>query len=153
MKTLERAVRQIDGTVGVTVRTVSPVYETEPVGGPPQGAYLNAAVMVDTTADAHVLLDRCRLIEDELGRVRRERWGPRTIDIDILLYGDRIVRTGSLMVPHPRMAERAFVLRPLADIAFDTMHPVLHATVGDLLDRLDMSGVRLYGCIARDGDA
>lgn len=102
------------------VVAVSPVYETEPVGGPEgQGPYLNAVVELDTDLTPRELLDWCRRLEDAAGRVRAERWGPRTLDVDILLVGDLVVDEPDLQVPHPRMWERDFVLRPLADLAPD----------------------------------
>ncbi len=101
------------------VVAVSPVYETDPVGGPGgQGAFLNAVVELDTDLDAHQLLAAARRAEQAAGRVRRERFGPRTLDVDVLLVGDeRVDEPPELVVPHPRMWERDFVLAPLADLA------------------------------------
>lgn len=99
------------------VVAVSPVYETEPVGPPGQGPYLNAVVELDTELSPRELLELCRSLEMEAGRVRTEHWGPRTLDVDVLLVGDLTVDEPDLVVPHPRMWERDFVLRPLADLA------------------------------------
>lgn len=101
------------------VRARSYVYATEPVGGPPQGEFLNAAVRVECTQSPAELLDALLAIEQELGRVRRaeERWGPRTIDLDILWIEGVAVDTPRLTVPHPRLEERAFALAPLLDVA------------------------------------
>lgn len=96
---------------------VSPVYETEPVGGPPQGRYLNVVMELDTRASARELFARCRAAERAAGRTRSVRFGPRTLDADLLLVGDRIVNDNDLVVPHPRMTTRRFVLQPLADLA------------------------------------
>lgn len=99
----------------------SPLYETEPVGGPPQGDFLNGAVLLVTSLSAQELLERCLSVERSLGRVRAdaERWGPRTIDLDLLWIEGEAVSEGDLEVPHPRLAERAFALRPLLDLAPD----------------------------------
>ena len=99
------------------VVAVSKIYETEPVGGPEQGPYLNCVVELDTELTPHQLLDVAHRLEDEAGRVRVERWGPRTLDVDVLLVGDLVVDEPDLVVPHPRMWERDFVLRPLRDLA------------------------------------
>jgi 2-amino-4-hydroxy-6-hydroxymethyldihydropteridine diphosphokinase len=98
---------------------VSPVYETDPVGGPEQGAYLNAVVELDTERSPRELLALCQALEAEADRVRIERWGPRTLDVDVLLVGDLTVDEPDLEVPHPRMWARRFVLAPLADLAPD----------------------------------
>lgn len=112
---LQRAVADLDGVVGV-----SPVYETEPVGGPGgQGAYLNAVVALETVLTPRDLLGECRRLEAVAGRVRAERWGARTLDVDVLLVGDLRVDEPDLVVPHPRLWERRFVLAPLRDIAPD----------------------------------
>ena len=102
------------------VVAVSPVYETDPVGGPDaQGPYLNCVVMLITDRTPRQLLSVCRELETAAGRVRGERWGPRTLDVDVLLVGDAVVDDPDLQVPHPRMWERPFVLVPLADVAPD----------------------------------
>ena len=106
-------------TDGVTVVAVSEVYETDPVGGPVQDDYLNAVVEVTTTLDPHELLAVCGRLEQAAHRVRIERWGPRTLDVDVLLIDDLVIATDDLEVPHPRMWERAFVLAPLHDVAPD----------------------------------
>jgi len=113
---LQLAVDQLAGADGVTVVGVSPVYETAPVGGPEQPDYLNAVVGVDTALTAHELLGVAQAVESEAERVRTVRWGPRTLDVDVLLVGDERIDTPDLVVPHPRMAERAFVVVPLADL-------------------------------------
>jgi 2-amino-4-hydroxy-6-hydroxymethyldihydropteridine diphosphokinase len=100
------------------VAAVSPVYETEPVGGPPgQEPYLNAVVELDTDLSPHDLLELAHRLEDAAGRRRAEHHGPRTLDVDVLLVGDLVVDEPDLVVPHPRMYGRRFVLRPLADLA------------------------------------
>lgn len=101
-----------------TVVCVSPVYATEPVGGPEgQGPYLNAVVELETDSSPRELLELARRLEADAGRVRVERWGPRTLDVDVLLVGDLTVDEDDLVVPHPRMWERRFVVAPLADLA------------------------------------
>ncbi len=114
---LQFAVDQLDANDAIAVTAVSHVYETEPVGGPEQDAYLNAVVAVDTTLGPHELLRAAHDIEDGAQRVRTVRWGPRTLDIDVLLYDDLRVDDPVLTVPHPRMGERDFVLVPLRDVA------------------------------------
>lgn len=101
------------------VVAVSPTYETDPVGGPDQGPYLNAVVELATDRSPRELLELCRALETAAGRVRTERWGPRTLDVDVLLVGDLVVDEPDLQVPHPRLWERSFVLIPLADLAPD----------------------------------
>jgi 2-amino-4-hydroxy-6-hydroxymethyldihydropteridine diphosphokinase len=112
---LQIAVDGLAAASGVAVMAVSHVYETDPVGGPPQPEYLNAVVQVDTTLDAHELLDLAQRLERDAQRVRRERWGPRTLDVDVLILGDEQVDDPDLEIPHPRMRARGFVLAPLAD--------------------------------------
>ena len=115
----------------------SPVYETAPVGGPDQGPYLNAVVVLDTALPARRLLEECLAIETAAGRERQERWGPRTLDLDLLLYGAKTIDEPGLTVPHPRMGERRFVLAPLLDAWPDATLPDgtpiadLLAAVGD----------------------
>lgn len=140
---LEAAVAALPPAVEVTRR--SPVYETAAQYVTDQPAFLNAVVGGNTEREPQALLRRLKEIERELGRVRTRRYGPRLIDLDIVLFGDRIVNAPGLVIPHPRLAERIFVLQPLADIAPDVRHPVTGDTVRMLLERLsDRTGVRRY---------
>lgn len=114
---LQGAVDALVAAEGLDVVAVSPVYETAPVGGPPQPDFLNAVVAVDTPLTARALLELAQRIEAAAERVRTVRWGPRTLDVDVLLVGDERTDEPDLVVPHPRMTERAFVVVPLADLA------------------------------------
>ncbi|MFM8238273.1 MAG: 2-amino-4-hydroxy-6-hydroxymethyldihydropteridine diphosphokinase [Actinomycetota bacterium] len=134
---LRGAIVGLGATAGVTVVAVSRVYETDPVGGPEQDAYLNAVVAIDTTLDPHALLDLAHELEAAAQRVRLERWGPRTLDVDVLHYGDLTIDDPDLTVPHPRLDERGFVLAPLRDVApelvaADATWPGVHLTDRDL---------------------
>ena len=137
---LRGAVAALRRTSGVRVVAESSVYETEPVGGPEQPKYFNMVVAVDTELAPEALLDRCLAIEANHGRVRRERWGARTLDIDLLCHGDTVVRSGRLTLPHPRIADRAFVLVPLAEIAPELR--VGESTAKELAARVDCGGIR-----------
>ncbi len=108
---------------GLRVERSSRVYETDPVGGPPQPEFLNAVVEVRTSLSPHELLTACMDVERRMGRVRAERWGPRVIDIDVLTYDDQQIDQPDLIVPHPRMHERAFVLVPLTELDPDPVLP------------------------------
>ncbi|MDQ1534907.1 MAG: 2-amino-4-hydroxy-6-hydroxymethyldihydropteridine diphosphokinase [Actinomycetota bacterium] len=116
---LQTAVDSLAAAPKVTVVAASSVYETDPVGGPEQGRFLNAVVALDTELAPRELLAVAQSLEADAGRVRVERWGPRTLDVDVLLVGDAVVAEPDLVVPHPRMWERGFVLAPLHDVAPD----------------------------------
>jgi 2-amino-4-hydroxy-6-hydroxymethyldihydropteridine diphosphokinase len=131
---------------GVDLIAVSSVYETDPVGGPDQGAYLNAVIVVETTLEPPELLARAQGAEAAQHRVRAERWGPRTLDVDVLSISDLVSDDPVLTLPHPRAHQRGFVLVPWAEIDPEYVVPRLDATVAELLDRLsaeDVAGVRL----------
>ncbi|HEV8423724.1 MAG TPA: 2-amino-4-hydroxy-6-hydroxymethyldihydropteridine diphosphokinase [Actinomycetes bacterium] len=115
LATLDAAVRALDADASTHVMAVSRVFETVPAGGPEQGPYLNAVAVLETDRSPHQLLDLLLSTETSLGRVRAERWGPRTADLDLLLYDGPPVDSPELTVPHPRARERAFVLVPLCD--------------------------------------
>ena len=140
---LQGAVSTLADTPEVVVVGVSPVYETKPVGGP-EGArdFLNAVVAIDTTLSAHTLLERCLAVEDAFDRERGERNAPRTLDVDLIILGERIADDEDLRLPHPRAHERAFVLKPWADIEPDAEIPG-QGRVVDLLGKLDVDDVRL----------
>ncbi|HVJ98324.1 MAG TPA: 2-amino-4-hydroxy-6-hydroxymethyldihydropteridine diphosphokinase [Acidimicrobiia bacterium] len=127
---LQGAVDGLARAPGTRVIAISRVYETAPVGGPEQGPYLNAVVEVATDLDPHALLAVGQQLERAAQRVRGERWGPRTLDVDVLLFDDIEVDTDDLVVPHPRMWERAFVLVPLRDVAPDLVRDPIHPGEG-----------------------
>ena len=143
--TLASAVADLARTPGLEVVAVSPVVETAPVGGPPQPDYLNAVVAVRSTLTPHALLAACLAVERRHGRERRERWAARTLDVDVGTYGDVVLDTPDLVLPHPRAAGRAFVLAPWAALDPQARLPVPggSASVGDLLlGADDAEGVR-----------
>ena len=139
--TLDAAVEMLAGLAETTLFRVAARIVTKPVGGPPgQGDFLNSACFLTTRLEPGELLRETQGIEYALGRRRNpgeERWGPRSIDIDILLYGDMLMNTDDLTIPHPRMAERRFVLEPLAEIAPEAIVPGTGMRVIDLLNRLE----------------
>ena len=118
------------------VKKVSSLYETEPVGCPGPEKFLNAVAHIATALPPRGLLAFLRDIETDQGRVRRVRSEPRTLDLDILFYDDQVIEVEDLVIPHPRLHERSFVLIPLAEIAPDLIHPALSATTSDLAQRL-----------------
>ncbi|NMF00120.1 2-amino-4-hydroxy-6-hydroxymethyldihydropteridine diphosphokinase [Aneurinibacillus aneurinilyticus] len=150
--TLGRAVHLIHQVTEIEVLQSSSLYETDPVGYTEQDVFLNIAIEIETSLPPEELLTHMQRIETLLGRTRMIRWGPRTLDIDILLYGHEYIHHGDLQVPHPRMMERAFVLVPLAEIApeapiaYKTGEEVRYTSVEDALEKLeDTEGVRQCG--------
>lgn len=137
---LRRAVRGL--AKQMTIDRLSPIYETEPWGLTEQPRFLNLCLAGRTDLAPKPLLEAIKALEKALGRQERVRWGPRRIDIDILFYDDLILQEPGLTLPHPRLAERAFVLAPLADIAPDHRHPQTGQTVAEMLAAVDQAGVR-----------
>jgi 2-amino-4-hydroxy-6-hydroxymethyldihydropteridine diphosphokinase len=140
LTTLQNALKLLDRISGISVTSVSSWYKTAPVG-PPQPDYLNGCALLEVELNPQELLARLLEIEQQFGRVRRERWGPRTLDLDLILFDDLILQSADLEIPHPRMRERAFVLVPLAEIAPDWLDPVSGKSIDRLLEGLDRSGV------------
>ncbi len=145
---LDAAVSELRQTPGVLVRSVSTCHETRPIGGPSdQGPFLNAAAALETTLEPMALLRRLQGIESDAGRVRSIRWGERTLDLDLLLFGDEIIDTPELSVPHPRMGVRRFVLMPLEEIAPEFKDPLSRLSISALRANLD----RRPSCLALRG--
>lgn len=148
---LQGAIDDLASVEGIGIVAVSSTYETDPVGGPEQDPYLNAVVIVATDLDPWALLAVTQSIEQHWHRVREVRWGPRTLDIDILAVDAETVDSDDLVIPHPRAHERGFVLVPWADVAPDAQIPG-HGRVGDLVDQVDVSGVRPASVVLRFAD-
>jgi len=148
------AERCIAGLEGITVLRRSSLYRTQPVGVAEQGWFVNGVIEIRTSLSSRSLLDALLMVEDAMGRIRTVRWGPRLIDIDILLYGQAVVDEHDLIIPHPRLHTRRFVLVPLSEIAPHAVHPAFGVSVGGLMERLeDTSTVEwLSGEWNRSGD-
>lgn len=137
LSTLRQARQTLHADPQLRVAASSPLYRTTPVGGPPdQPDYLNGALKVVTTLNPLELLSRCQTIEERFGRQRVIRWDARTLDIDLLLYADQIIDSTELQLPHPRMAERGFVLQPLCDLTPELLHPQQNLTLAALLENI-----------------
>lgn len=135
-KNIENAVKLLENSPYIKIAKKSSLYITEPIGYVGQDCFLNSVIEVTTTLSPDDLLHWCQMIEDKMGRVRTMLWGPRLIDLDILLYDEDIVEDDELIIPHPLMHNRRFVLTPLAEIAPDIIHPKLRLTVNELLCHL-----------------
>lgn len=145
MRNLEEALKKLENDYPIKVVNVSSIYETDPVGYEEQDLFLNMAVQVRTALSPYQLLEACLQTENELGRKRVIHWGPRTIDLDILLYNDENIKTEMLVVPHPRMHERSFVIIPLLEISPDILLPTLKQPLCEIADQLsDKEGVRVW---------
>ena len=131
-----KAIDRLDACEGICVKEKSAFFNTTPVGGPLQPDYVNCAIGMETEIEPQVLLEEFKKIEIGLGRKPGVRWGPRVVDLDILLYGNRIVDEHNLKMPHERMHERAFVLEPLCEISPDIKHPVSGISISELLEKL-----------------
>ncbi len=133
---ITRAIGRIDAYGEICIKEKSGFYDTAPVGGPPQPDYVNCVIGLETEIEPQTLLKEFKKIEIGLGRKPGVRWGPRVIDLDILLFGDRIVNDHNLKIPHERMHERVFVLEPLCEISPDIKHPVSGISIFKLLEKL-----------------
>jgi len=139
------AVRRVSSAKGIKVLRRSSLYRTEPVGFAEQEWFVNAVIEIRTVVSPNELLRVLQAIEDGMGRVRGPKWGPRVIDLDILLYGQEIIQDDSLVVPHPELHKRRFILEPLCELASYVIHPAFGISMSGLMDRLnDKSKVYIY---------
>lgn len=135
-KNIKTAIYELHKHVGISVDNISSLYETKPVGLVDQPNFLNAVISIETILKPYDLLETCLYTESRMGRVRNQRWGPRNIDIDILIYHNHVTDDEALQIPHPRLHERSFVLIPIQEIAHDiTVYQGL--TSGELLGKID----------------
>ncbi|MGM0847015.1 MAG: 2-amino-4-hydroxy-6-hydroxymethyldihydropteridine diphosphokinase [Bacillota bacterium] len=142
---LQEAIKLLNDHHDIAVTRTSSIYETDPVGFTEQGEFLNLVLEIQTSLPPQTLLNQCLQVEKDLGREREFRWGPRIIDLDILLYNQENIETEELIVPHPRMHERAFVLVPLLELSQTIKHPEFNTPMKALLDEIpDKEGVRLW---------
>ena len=134
---IQNALDTLSKTEGITLKEISSIYKTAPVGYEEQAQFLNGVAAIQTTLSPLSLLHTLKDIETVIGRKHRIHWGPREIDLDILIYGDLRIQTEKLVIPHPEMHLRGFVLVPLAEIASDLVHPVFQESIQTLLNRLE----------------
>ena len=142
-RTLKQAVKALADATGLKLLGASGVYETDPVCVEDQPRFLNAVLRVETSLEARDLLSLLLSVEQRFGRIRERKWGPRTLDLDVLLYGDQIIKEDALELPHPHMHERAFVLVPLCDLNPAGRHPVLGRRFSELAEAAGGEGVVL----------
>ena len=148
LDTLNQALRLVAAAERCRITAVSAVFETDPVGGPEQPPYLNAIALLSTDESPHQLLRRCQRIEVELGRQRLVRWGPRTVDLDLISIDDLRIDSDELILPHPRAASRAFVLVPWAEVD-PTAELAGAGPIADLLEGMDRTGISRVGHVRR----
>ncbi|PSO53220.1 MAG: 2-amino-4-hydroxy-6-hydroxymethyldihydropteridine diphosphokinase [Cyanobacteria bacterium QH_8_48_120] len=141
LTTLEGTINQLSQTAGITVQACSSWYQTAPVG-PPQPDFINGCALLEVELTPQELLRDLFGVENQFERVRQQRWGARTLDLDLLLFDDLILETSDLQIPHPRMNERAFVLVPLAEIAPNWIEPKSKEAIARLVQAVDCSGIR-----------
>ena len=134
---IQNAIQTLSKAEGITLQKISSLYKTDPVGYEAQAQFLNGVAAIQTSLSPLSLLHTLKDIETAVGRQHRIRWGPREIDLDILIYGDLCLRTEKLILPHPEMHLRSFVLVPLAEIAPDLVHPVFQESIQTLLNRFE----------------
>ena len=150
LSNIQQAVSSLSMHSQINIVKTSSFYETEPWGNKNQDWFLNAALALDTDMSCKELLEYCQNIEVQLGRVRnqKEKWSQRVIDIDILMYDDKIINSSNLTIPHPLMHLRAFVLVPMLEVKADLVHPVFKKTISELYDELENpEDVFLYGTV------
>ena len=142
---INKAVEQLNNADGAAVATVSRMIETRPLGDKAQGDYINAVAKIETTLTAEQLYEQMMIIENSLGRTRNEKWAARTIDLDLLLYGDEVINQAGLTIPHSRMHLRSFVLKGMCELDADLQHPVLKRSMSRLARRLGGNDFALDG--------
>jgi 2-amino-4-hydroxy-6-hydroxymethyldihydropteridine diphosphokinase len=138
---LESSLKILKQSPGIDLHKASSFYKTKAIG-PPQPDYVNRCALLEVQQKPEELLALLQAVELQFGRVRTEHWGPRTLDLDLLLYDDLVLNTPNLQIPHPRMNERAFVLVPLAEIAPDWIEPICGQAIAQLVQKIDSSGVK-----------
>ncbi|MEQ6389435.1 2-amino-4-hydroxy-6-hydroxymethyldihydropteridine diphosphokinase [Bacillaceae bacterium S4-13-58] len=151
---LKKAIDRLKSHSFVNILKCSSIYETDPVGFEDQDQFLNMVINIETDLSPEALLEECLRIEKELGRERLFRWGPRVIDLDILLYNQENMESEKLTIPHPRMKERAFVILPLFEIDSELIFPDQHDTISSVVQKLpeiEKKGVRLWKRINGEG--
>jgi 2-amino-4-hydroxy-6-hydroxymethyldihydropteridine diphosphokinase len=148
LQNIKRGLQLVSRNRSITITKKSSLYETEPVGYENQGWFLNGVIEIETNVSPHKLLSLLKKVERIMGRKRRIRWGPREIDLDILLYNQRCIDTPGLIIPHPCMHERGFVLVPLVEIAPQVIHPIFKKSAQQLLAELaDKKEIKFLGLI------
>jgi len=142
---IKKAIESLRVRKDIKIKKESSIYETEPVGGPSQGFFLNQVIEIETSFSPRDLVKFLKETEKKLGRKKEVRWEPRLIDLDILLFDNLILKEADLEIPHPRLSERKFVLKPLAEITPQLLHPVFKKKIKDLMETLeDDKEVRFY---------